>query len=163
MDHQDKMDALSVLAKIKQYRSYQSKEVDSDQAWTTTDLENFTWFLDTVERLLTSITKQKKGEIDAESKRADLSKTYFTNEGLDLMLSGDKAIKILSRTKLKRMKKEVKLIEKWYPEGELTELEKMFKGIFPSLHEYQLLIARFRKGEINIFKDGNDIFITGNE
>ena len=112
---------------------------------------------------MTSITKQKKGGIDAESKRADLSKTYFTNEGLDLMLSGDKAIKILSRKKLKRMKKEVKLIEKWYPEGELTELEKMFKGIFPSLHEYQLLIARFRKGEINIFKDGNDIFITGNE
>ena len=39
----------------------------------------------------------------------------------------------------------------------------MCRGIFTSLHEYQLLIARNRKGEVDIFQEGNEIFITGNE
>jgi len=162
MNHQGEMDALSVLDKIKQYRLYQNKEVDGEQVWTTSDLENFTGFLDTVERLITPMAKPEEA-IDADFERTKLSKTYFTNEGLDLILSEGKAIKVLSGKKMKRMKKEVKLIEKWYPKDELTELEKMFKGKFSSLHESQLLIARFRKGEVYIYQEGNDLFITSNE
>lgn len=92
-----------------------------------------------------------------------LSTSFFTSEGLNITLNDGKYINILSKKKLKQMKKEAKLIDKWYPKGELTETEKSFKGAFSSVHDFQRLIARFRKGDVHIYKEGNDLYITRNE
>jgi hypothetical protein len=94
--------------------------------------------------------------------KIELSNTYFTNEGLDIHLSNGKIARILTEEEVKIKKKEVKIIDKWYPTN-LTEMEKACRGIYSTEHEFQLLIARFRKGDISIYEDEDGINITGCE
>jgi len=88
----------------------------------------------------------------------------MNNDSIEIPLEGGGVKKILPKERIEEIEREVEYIEKYYPgDNNLTELEKLCKAIFNSLHEYQYFIARHRNNEVQIFRDEDGISIISQE
>lgn len=88
----------------------------------------------------------------------------MNNESIEIPLEGGGVKRILSKERIKQIEEEIEYIEKYYPgDKNLTELEKLCKAMFNSLHEYQYFIARHRNNEVQIYRDEDGISIISQE